>query len=75
MITYDNLDDAIIGTAHVWSGYEKVERVVYDGEKMVDLFMEDGMSEVEAVEWIEFNMESAYLGPETPIIVWGYEDD
>ena len=75
MITYDNLDDAIIGHASVWDGNEKVERVIYSGEKMIGLFMQDGMSELDAIEWIEFNMEGAYLGKETPVIVWEREDD
>ena len=75
MITYDNLDEAIIGQASVWDGNEKVERVIYDGEKIVDLLMGDGMGEVEALEWIEFNIEGGYLGKETPIVMWGYEDD
>ena len=75
MIKYDNLDEAIIGHASVWDGNDKVERVIYSGEKMIDLFMQDGMSELDAIEWIEFNMEGAYLGKETPVIVWECEDD
>ncbi len=75
MITYDNLDEAIIGQASVWDSNEKVERVIYDGEKIVDLLMGDGMTEVEALEWVEFNIEGGYLGKETPIVMWGYEDE
>ena len=75
MITYDNLDEAIIGQASVWDGGDKVERVIYDGEKIVDLLMGDGMKEVEALEWIEYNIEGGYLGKHTPIIMWGYDSD
>jgi hypothetical protein len=31
---------------------------------------EDGMDIHEALEYIEFNIEGAYVGPHTPIIMW-----
>ena len=30
----------------------------------------DGMDADEAREYIEFNIEGAYMGPDTPILVW-----
>lgn len=75
MITYDGMEGALIGQASVWDGNEKVERAVYNGEAMIDLLMGDGMNELEAMEWIEYNMEGAYLGKETPVIVWEKQDD
>jgi hypothetical protein len=33
----------------------------------------DGMDEEEAREFIEFNIEGAYMGPHTPVVVW--QDD
>jgi hypothetical protein len=30
----------------------------------------DGMTAEEAREYIEFNIEGAYMGPDTPILVW-----
>jgi hypothetical protein len=32
--------------------------------------MRDGMDSEEAREFIEFNIEGAYVGPGTPILVW-----
>jgi type II secretory pathway predicted ATPase ExeA len=39
---------------------------------MVRVLMRKGMTEEEAREYISFNVEGAYLGPETPIIYWTY---
>jgi hypothetical protein len=33
----------------------------------------DGMDDDEAREYIEFNIEGAYVGPDTPILVWRYD--
>ena len=33
-------------------------------------WMKDGMTAEEAREYIEFNIEGAYMGPDTPILVW-----
>jgi hypothetical protein len=30
----------------------------------------DGMEQFEAIEYIEFNIEGAYMGERTPVIVW-----
>lgn len=44
--------------------------VAYDYEKMVEAFMRQGMSYDEAVEHISFNIEGAWVGDLTPIIVY-----
>lgn len=69
-------DSAIIGTASVWNGKERVEVLVYDIYKMVEqLVIRDGMSADEAIEYIDFNIENVYIGKDTPIIVWEYNDE
>ena len=76
MKKWDGFDVAIIGTASVWNGNERVEVLVYDIFVMVQqLIVRDGMTEEEALEYIEFNIENAYIGKDTPIIVWEYNDD
>ena len=75
MVTIDDQSSAIIGACFCWDGQSKVERFVYSGEKLVENFIEnDGMSEEEALEWVEYNIEGAYWGPATPIIVWGDDE-
>lgn len=52
---------------------------MYDGDKMVEHFMQTGMTEDEAHEWIDFNVEGAYVGESTPVVFWQWfsvdEDD
>lgn len=40
--------------------------LVYDHEKLVEHFMAEGMSYDEAVEWIDYNVEGAWVGTGTP---------
>lgn len=63
----DGFDDAIIGLEMNGS----LPRVVYSIEKMVFILMQrDEMTEEEAVEFISFNVTSAYLGGEgAPIYI------
>lgn len=73
MLKMDGLDDAIVGMADVWVGNTTVERLVYDGEKIVKVLMKrDGMTEEEAYEFTDFNITGSYMGPQTPVIVWPY---
>ena len=69
-ILFEGLDDAIVGYSDVWVGNSKVYRAVYSGEKMVELFMNQGMTDEQAREWISFNVEGAYLGESTPVVFW-----
>lgn len=53
------------------------ERAVYDFEKMVDWLVKDrGMSDLDAVEWIEYNTIRAlpYAGPKGPIVVYHFPE-
>ena len=45
--------------------------IVYDAEKIREILMRrDGMDMEGAREFIEFNIEAAYVGPHTPVLVW-----
>jgi len=75
MVTIDDQSSAIIGACFCWDGQSRVERFVYSGDKLIENFIEnDGMSEEEALEWVEYNIEGAYWGPTTPIIVWSDDE-
>jgi len=76
MKQWDDLDDSIIGQASIWNGNKRVEVLVYDADKMIKVFMDrDGMSEEEANEYIVFNIEGAYIGEDTPVLVWQRYDE
>ena len=76
MLKMDGLDDAIVGMADVWvpngAGAMTIEKLVYSGEKIVKVLMAQGMTEEEAYEFVDFNIAGAYMGEETPVIVWPY---
>tara|TARA_R100001143_G_C3289915_1_gene100698 strand:+ start:53 stop:316 length:264 start_codon:yes stop_codon:yes gene_type:complete len=68
----DGLDKALIGRSCIWdrSGFQE-DRLIYSGEKIVAILIaRDGMTAEEAMEYIEFNIEGAYVGEQTPIIMW-----
>lgn len=71
LMKLEGLDEAVIGACLTWNKDELAERVVYDGNKIVELLTTDGeMSVEEAQEYIDFNIIGAYQGPETPIVMW-----
>lgn len=62
-------DDALIGVSH--DG-----RAIYNFDLMVDWLMrEEGWSDTESIEWIEFNTLRAlpYMGANAPIIMYSLE--
>jgi hypothetical protein len=76
MLKIDGHDDAIVGQACIWTNQSKEHVLVYSGERIVKGLMErDGMSMEEAIEYIDFNIEGAYMGPGTPIIMWEYVEE
>ena len=76
MKKWDGFDSAIIGTSNLWIGNERVDVLVYDVEKMVEqLMIRDGMDAEEAIDYINFNIEGAYIEKDTPVVVWQYHDE
>lgn len=76
MLKFDGFHKAFMGVAEVWvpnkAGMALVEKAIYDGYRMVRVLMRQGMTEEDAREYISYNVEGAYMGPETPIIYWPY---
>jgi hypothetical protein len=70
MTHYEGYDDAIIGPAMIWRELEQVEVLVYDAERIRERLINDGMNFHEARDFIELNIEGAYLGIDTPVLVW-----
>lgn len=65
VLVADGLDEAFIGLT---AGPARM-RAVYSVERIIEVFMRDGMSEDDAREHLEFNVLGAYVGPATPIYV------
>ena len=71
----DGFEEAIIGVCDTWDNGNCVRRIVYSGEKILQQLMNnDSMDEEEAEEYCSYNIEGAYVGPNTPVIVWPYDD-
>ena len=62
----DGFDMAIMGITEVDEGY----KVCYDIGRILELLvLEHDMDEQEAIEYYDFNIGGAYVGPLTPIFV------
>ena len=59
----DGFDSAIVGICRFSN------RIVYDKSKMCDILIENGMSKVEAVEYLYFHVWQTYVGQCTPIYI------
>jgi hypothetical protein len=72
MLKIDGFDAALIGVSTVWQrtgeGAERIDTLIYNGDLIVTILMhESGLSEEEAMEYISYNIEGAYVGKNTPI--------
>ena len=74
ILRIDGFDEACIGWTDTWSGNERPIRLVYDAVKIIQILMEQGMDETEALEYFDFNIAGAYLGNNTPVIINNWHD-
>ena len=76
MLKFTGFDDSIIGQATVWNDAgESNIKIVYSGPLIISQLTGDGMTFDEAYEYCEFNMEGAYVGKNTPIVLWDYDEE
>ena len=67
VLLMDGFEEAFIGYSQ---RINEPVLAVYSWEKMVDVLMtRDGMSDDEAIEYISYNCQGAWVGERTPIIV------
>lgn len=59
----DGFDDAVIGIE------PNTMKLVYNIDKMIDILTSQGLVYEEALEYLEFNTFSAYVGEKTPIYI------
>jgi hypothetical protein len=68
VLLFDGMDEALIGWARPMNS---PTLAVYDYNLMVEEMMRrDGCTMDEAVEFVDFNVVGAYMGPETPIVMY-----
>jgi len=63
LIKADNFDDAVVGIE------VNTFRLVYSIDKMIAILTRD-MSYEDAIEYLDFNVFSAYVGERTPIYIY-----
>jgi formylmethanofuran dehydrogenase subunit E len=63
-LTADGFDAALVGCTY---GTNVV--AVYDIQRMIEVLVNEGMDHDDAVEFLEYNVVSAYLGDKTPLYV------
>ena len=79
-ITYDGCDSALIGIAKLIREDEFVDVAIYSYERLVNHFKEEYLSdtenpitedeaEMDAMEWVDYNITGGYLGTRTPLII------
>lgn len=61
----DGFEDAFIGIGRQFGN----GLAVYDRFKCIQILIEEGMTEEEAEEYFQFNVEGAYVGENTPIFL------
>jgi len=75
MKRWDGYDECVIGTANIWRDQMTVEVLVYCADAMLEMMkLNDGMSDEEAYEYFLFNIEGAYIGIDTPVLVFSNPD-
>ncbi len=60
-LTADGFESALVGCTY---GPDVV--AVYDINKMIEVLVEEGMDSDEAIEFLDYNVVSAYVGEKTP---------
>lgn len=63
----DGFNDAIVG---VGARCGKPDVVIYDYDKMIEVLMKDGMTDTNAAEYISYNILSAWVGDDTPVVMY-----
>jgi len=64
----NGFDSAVLGLSR---GPGREDVAVYSIDRCIDVLVQrDGMSEEEAIEYMNFNVLDAYMGPMTPIFVY-----
>ena len=76
----NGLDDTVYLTEQFYDkaaiGYSDTGCVIYDYDLLVEALMNEGMSDIDAIEWVDYNILRAtpYYGNKAPIIMYKFEE-
>lgn len=68
-IKLTDLDQAIVG---ITEEFGKDTRILYSVKKILNIMMENGMSEEESLEYYNYNILGGYFGERNPIFLLDY---
>jgi len=72
VIMADGLEEAFIGLSY---RFNDGPVATYDREKIIEIYVRDGMSYEEAEEYFGFNVLGAWVGEKTPVFMIPYKDE
>jgi hypothetical protein len=70
VIMADGLEEAFIGLSY---RFNDGPVATYDREKIIEIYVRDGMSYEEAEEYFGFNVLGAWVGEKTPVFMIPYK--
>lgn len=71
LLLADGFEEALIGYSVERWQTKVVELAIYDRAKCIDILVKrDHMTEEEAEEYFQFNVEGAFVGEQTPIFIY-----
>ena len=65
-VVYPDLEEALVG---VVSRFGQADIACYDYQKVIEIYIQQGMSREEAVEYFEYNTLGSWLGETTPCFI------
>lgn len=65
-VVFDGIDEAIVGIGYNQGKYPVL---IYDEEKVLDIYIKNGMSPEEAMEYFEYNTLGTQVDEGTPIFI------
>lgn len=71
MLKADGFDKAIIG---IGNRCGQPDILAYDVNKCIQILMDQGMTDEEAIDYFDYNVVGSWVGKETPIFVRENED-
>ena len=60
----DGFDEAVIGLD------DSTMRLIYSVSKCINILVNGGMSQFDALEYFNYNVSGSYMGEQTPIWCW-----
>jgi hypothetical protein len=75
LLFFRGYGEALLGYGHCSMSGGASMKAIYSGAKILAMLEKAGMDHDEAMEYIMFNIEGAYAGPATPVVMWEFDEE